>query len=195
MRMSFYALVWWISLAGIGAGEELRVKPKLSAPRDARFEFGGYLGERILANQQNWLLQAPRSNPAMLQMFRDRDRQPRRALVPWAGEFAGKYLTSAVEGYRLTRDKELRAYLEKFVRDLIAVQDADDYLGPHPKSERLTGKGHDGGALWDLWGHYHCMLGLLLWSQETGDKAALDSACKAADLICRRFLDTNERAS
>ena len=42
---------------------------------------------------QQWLLVAPDANPAMLEMFRDRDRQPRRAMQPWAGEFAGKYLT------------------------------------------------------------------------------------------------------
>ena len=33
----------------------------------------------------------------MLEIFRDRDRQPLRDMVPWAGEFAGKYLTSAVQ--------------------------------------------------------------------------------------------------
>jgi hypothetical protein len=54
------------------------------------------MGERIEANVRHWLLPAPAANPAMLQMFRDRDRAPRRDLVPWAGEFAGKYLIAAV---------------------------------------------------------------------------------------------------
>jgi len=172
----------------------LAAKPFMNVPHGARFHFGGFIGKRITANQERWLLQAPLSNPAMLQMFRDRDRKPRRALVPWAGEFPGKYLISAVQGYRLTRDKRLYCFLEKFVRDLIAVQDADGYLGPHPQTERLTGKTHDGKSpLWDLWGHYHCMLGLLLWWRETGDKEALLAVCKAADLICNRFLDTGKR--
>ena len=172
----------------------LKAKPLLRPDLSGRFEWSGWVGERIKANQENWLLQAPVANPAMLQMFRDRDRQPRRALVPWAGEFAGKYLISAVQGYRLTRDKRLRSLLEGFVRDLIAVQDADGYLGPHPQSQRLTGKTHDGNhALWDLWGHYHCMLGLLMWWQETGNAAALSAACKSADLMCQRFFDTGIR--
>lgn len=170
------------------------VKPSMSLPHGARFHFGAFVGRRIMANQERWLLQAPRSNPAMLQVFRDRDRQPRRALVPWAGEFPGKYLTSAVQGYRLTRDERLHAFIDTFVRDLIATQDADGYLGPHPSGERLIGSTYDGKrALWDLWGHYHCMFGLLLWWQETGERAALAAACSAADSICRRFLDTDER--
>lgn len=168
--------------------------PVCEPPREARFRLEGWIDERLQANLNQWLLTAPIANPAMLQMFRDRDRQPRRALVPWAGEFAGKYLISAVQGYRLNRDRRLRDLLQWFVKELLSVQDMDGYLGPHPRSERLTGKTHDGQSpLWDLWGHYHCMLGLLLWWRETGDTAALQSACKAADYICRRFLDTGAR--
>ncbi len=171
------------------------MRPLLEVPQGVRFRLGGLVGERVIANQENWLLQAPIANPAMLQMFRDRDRTPRRALMPWSGEFPGKYLTSAVGGYRLTRDRRLRRFLAEFVRDLISVQDADGYLGPHPRSERLTGKQHDGKwPLWDLWGHYHCILGLLHWWQETGDRSALEAACKAADLLCRHFLNTGVRA-
>lgn len=74
------------------------------------------------------------------------------------------------------------------------MQDTDGYLDPHPKSERLTGKTHDGQSpLWDLWGHYHCMLGLLYWWQETQDDSALQTAARAADLICQRFLNTGTR--
>lgn len=174
--------------------ERAKVKPALEAPRNTKFSINGVMGERIRANQESWLLQAPTANPAMLQMFRDRDRLPRRKLLPWSGEFAGKYLLSAVQGYRLTRDERLRNYLEGFVADLVAVQDADGYLGTHPLSERLTGKTYDGHALWDLWGHYHCMQGLLLWYQETGDEAALNTVCRAADLICSVFLNTGRRA-
>lgn len=143
--------------------------PICEVPRQARFRLEGWIGERLQANSNQWLLTAPIANPAMLQMFRDRDRQPRRALVPWAGEFAGKYLLSAVQGYRLSRDRRLRDLLRWFVKELTSVQDADGYLGPHPKSERLTGKTHNGQSpLWDLRGHYHCMLGLWSWWMETG---------------------------
>jgi len=171
--------------------------PAFDRARDAQFDFRGFIGERIRANQENWLLVAPDANPAMLQMFRDRDRQPVRDLVPWAGEFAGKYLIAAVQGYRLTRDTRLREYVGRFVQELINTQAEDGYLGVFPCPYRLTGKTikPDGeeGPTWDAWNHYHVMLGLLLWHEETGDEAAFEACQKAADLFCRTSLDTGMR--
>lgn len=166
------------------------VQPVLERPARAEFAFGALLGDRIRANNQNWLLTAPSANPAMLQMFRDRDREPRRDLVPWAGEFAGKYLLSAVQALRLTKDSKLKAHLKPFVADLIATQDADGYLGPFPKAEGMMGPGR-----WDLWGQYHVMLGLYLWYKETGDKAAFAACLRCADLFCFTFLEGGKRVA
>lgn len=180
----------FLGLAGAGEAADSRIvsAPVLEAARGAEYDFGGFVGDRLRANVRNWLLTAPAANPAMLQMFRDRDRAPARDLVPWAGEFAGKYLISGVEGLRLTNDGELRAHLGRFVGDLVATQGPDGYLGPFGKDRRMTGKG-----LWDLWGQYHCMLGLLLWHRQTGDPAALAACRAAADLFCRTFLDEGQR--
>jgi DUF1680 family protein len=165
-----------------------KIEPALQAPRAAEMKFGGFIGDRIDANVREWLLTAPSTNPAMLQMFRDRDRTPQRDLVPWAGEFAGKYLISAVQSLRITRDATLRKTLAGFVKDLIATQAPSGYLGPFPTAEAMTGKGR-----WDLWGQYHVMYGLLLWYRDTGDMAALAAARRCADLFCRTFLDGHRR--
>src|SRR5688572_15249614 len=74
----------------------------------AKFNLSGWIGNYLKAVSEQWLKVAPFSNPAMLEMFRDRDREPKRELKPWSGEFAGKYLTSAVQVYRLTGDMSLR---------------------------------------------------------------------------------------
>ena len=74
----------------MAAGDKRAVKPKLETPPQAEFAFQGVVSERMAANVRHWLLPAPDANPAMLQIFRDRDRLPSRDLVPWAGEFAGK---------------------------------------------------------------------------------------------------------
>ena len=179
------------------SSSEARRPGRLDRVRDLRCTLRGPLGEYLRNTSDLWLKVAPRSNPAMLEMFRDRDRLPLRDLPPWSGEFAGKYLTSAVQVYRLTRDPELRAVLDELVTELIACQDADGYLGPWPRGSRLTGKAPNvfgkHGATWDAWGHYHVMLGLLLWHEETGDVKALRCVKRIADLLCRLFLDEKRR--
>ncbi|MEO6184073.1 MAG: beta-L-arabinofuranosidase domain-containing protein [Verrucomicrobiota bacterium] len=152
----------------------------------AQFEFTGPIGERIHANLDHWLLRAPQANPGMLEMFRVRDRKPEPQLVPWAGEFVGKYLISAVQALRMSDDLRLRAQVSNVVAELIATQADDGYLGPFAKNVRLLKN-------WDLWGHYHAIQALLLWHEQTGDPAALAAARKAGDLVCNTFLDTGKR--
>jgi len=154
---------------------------------NGRWRFEGEIGRRVDRNIENWILRAPAANPGMLDMFRRRDRhQPYAEHTPWAGEFAGKYLISAVQACRMSSDKKLHRHVAAFVKDLIATQDTDGYLGPWPKARRLMGD-------CDLWGHYHCMLGLLMWSDDAHDTAALQSVLRAADLICRTYVDSGRR--
>ncbi|WP_435020452.1 beta-L-arabinofuranosidase domain-containing protein [Tundrisphaera sp. TA3] len=167
----------------------------LAAPPDeprARFSLAGPLSETTRNVTRRWLLEAPAANPALLGMFRDRDRPPARDLLPWSGEFAGKYLTGSVEILNLTDDPALEDHLRRFVADFVACQDADGYLGPFPRDHRLTGTGPNiagkPGGTWDAWGHYHALLGLLAYSERTGDPAALAAATKIGNLFCDRFL-------
>jgi len=151
-----------------------------------RFKFSGPVGERVEANLENWLMQAPQSNPGLIEMFRMRDRQPAPQLVPWAGEFVGKYLISAVQALRMTEDARLTMRVSNVVAGFIATQAEDGYLGPFPKDARLLKN-------WDLWGHYHALYALVLWHKHTGDPAALAAARRAADLVCRTYLDNSRR--
>ncbi|MCL5096037.1 MAG: glycoside hydrolase family 127 protein, partial [Candidatus Omnitrophica bacterium] len=153
---------------------------------EAHFQFEGVLGERIRANIDHWLLIAPEANPGMLEMFRMRDRQPAPNLVPWAGEFVGKYLISAIQTLRLSQRPELSSTVRHTIKELIAAQDEVGYLGPFPRANRLLGN-------WDLWGHYHCMMALLMWHEMNGDDASLTSARRIADLVCATFLETPRR--
>ena len=169
----------------------------MPAPRRDRlpqitFALDGPLAQYAHGVTAQWLLTAPEANPAMLEMFRDRDRLPYRDLVPWAGEFAGKYLTGAVQVLRLTGDPVLHAYLRAFVDELIALQAEDGYLGPWPQFARLTNKVPYSEThildTWDSWGHYHATLGLLLWHETTGDARALACAVRIGDLLCAKYL-------
>ncbi|MCX6913899.1 MAG: glycoside hydrolase family 127 protein, partial [Verrucomicrobia bacterium] len=151
-----------------------------------RFRFAGPVGERVEANIDNWLLRAPQANPGILEMFQMRDRQPVPQLVPWAGEFVGKYLISAVQALRMSDDPRLFVQVSNVVTAFIATQAENGYLGPFPKDARLLKN-------WDLWGHYHALYALALWHERTGDPAALAAARKAGDLVCLTYLDTSRR--
>jgi len=174
--------------------EVMTKHPKFIRAQDVTYEFDGFLNEYLEAISENWLKVAPERNPAMLEMFADREKKPTRNLLAWSGEFAGKYLTAAVQVLRLTKDRELRDYLENFVNELVKLQAEDGYLGPWPQGYQLTGKGPnvfgaEVGGTWDAWGHYHIMLGLLLWFEETGDERTLNAASRMGDLMCDKFLE------
>lgn len=170
------------------------MKPQCDPVSGVNFHLTGEIGRRLSAVTDQWILPAPFANPAILEMFRDRDRKPARNVMPWAGEFAGKYLTHAVQVYRLTRDEKLINQLRWFVAELVSLQAEDGYLGPWSKDFRLTGRAFVGsGNTWDAWGHYHIMLGLLLWYRETKDQPALTCARRIADLLCKKFLNTGLR--
>jgi len=192
--LGILAVPGWGAARGVDGGRldvkpvAYRVSPALASLAHVDFDLRGPIAERLSGNVANWLLAAPGANPAMLQMFRDRDRRPYRDLLPWSGEFAGKYLISAVQALRLNDDPRLREHLTAFVGELISTQREDGYLGPFPAAEGMMGPGR-----WDLWGQYHVMLGLFDWYKETGDKAALAAARRCADLFCRTFLDGGKR--
>ncbi len=152
----------------------------------AQFSLSGPIGDRVARNVDEWLLRAPSANPGMLEMFRVRDRSPAPQLVPWAGEFVGKYLLSAIQGLRMSDDARLRGEVERVIKELIATQAEDGYLGPFPKKDRLRGN-------WDLWGHYHVIEALLMWHEQTGDAESRAAARRAGDLVCNTFLNTNLR--
>lgn len=184
----------------IGSGAvAARAKPVFDCPNGACFTFGGIVADRIKANLDNWLLVAPKANPAMLEMFYERDREVGRERLSYEGEFAGKYLISAVQALHLTNDARLRKMLKGFVAELIASQAEDGYLGAFPRAERLTGFNRwklpcpgeaprPADRLADLWGIYHVMLGLYLFHHATGDAEALAACRRSADLFCRTFL-------
>ncbi len=156
--------------------------------RKTSMRIGGFVGNYLSGITEQWLLVAPKANPGMLEMFRDRDASPLRQMVPWAGEFAGKYLTGAVQVLRVTNEPTLKAWLKEFVHILVGLQDPDGYLGPWTKECRLTNMNSAEHNTWDTWGHYHIMLGLMLWHEETRDKEALACTARIADLLCRKYL-------
>src|SRR5947209_5238979 len=142
--------VLWLAAAPAVAGrppaEDAPVAPRCDRASEATYKLSGPFASYLKNVSENWLKAAPAANPGMLEMLRDRDRRPPRALEPWAGEFAGKYLTGAVQVLRLTGDRALRDHLAAFVAEWVALQADDGYLGPWPRDSRLTGHAPNVGA-------------------------------------------------
>lgn len=160
-----------------------KTDPVFESPVKVKFDFHGFVGDRLHANLNEWELRAPLANPAMIQMFRDRDRKPDRKLLPWSGEFIGKYLCASILSYRILRDPRQKAMIDRLVDALIGTQGPDGYLGPFSRTDRLTGKN------WDVWGHYWVIRALVTYYQGFGSTRALESAERAADLLVKTFLN------
>lgn len=149
-----------------------------------RWECGGFWKERLDALKNQWMLPAPFANPQMLEVFSDRDQQPYRKLWPWQGEFAGKYLTSLVWLCQLTDDRELEEHAAWFVKELLARQSADGYIGCFPPGYELTNRAPNvGGPTWDAWSHYHIMYSFIQYHEFSGSREALAAAERIADLM------------
>ena len=148
----------------------------------------GKLAEKIT---DNWLMGIRESNPAIIDMFRDRDLLPYRDMLPWSGEFAGKYITGAAFVYKLTGRQDLYGYVTDFIDELLTYQDGDGYIGCFAKQCHLSGAFSQSpektGETWDAWAHYHIMYGLVMWYEITGRRQYLAAAEKAAGLFIRKF--------
>lgn len=169
-RIFALALAMFLAAAGVGKGETGVISMNLSGPMGRRFD----------ANVQQWLLAAPYVNPGMLEQYFQRNDPRTEDLVPWYGEFSGKYLTSAALSYRMKPSEALRKAAEYVVHQLALAQAPDGYLGVWPDDQKLQGKNASGSKTWDAWSHYHNMLGLYLWYRATGSREAWNVCLKAA---------------
>ena len=153
--------------------------------------YTGLLSEKII---DNFLIGLNESNPALLYMFRDRDVKPYRSLLPWSGEFAGKYITGMAYMYKLTSNEKLYSYAIDFIEKLLKYQDSDGYLGCFNKEGRMAGAyvnnievGPGEHRNWDAWAHYHIMYGLILWYDLTANEKYMAAIKKMAEFIMSVF--------
>ncbi|MCW3107880.1 MAG: hypBA1 2, partial [Segetibacter sp.] len=134
----------------------------------------GLLGFRMNVNLEKRLLQI--DSAILLSGFRKRPGSQ-----TWIGEHVGKFLFSAANTYKYSNDSHIKQLMDAMAKEYIACQLPDGYLGTYlPK---------DYWSDWDVWAHKYAIIGLLNYYSVTGDKPALETAKKAADLICRTFGD------
>lgn len=132
----------------------------------------GLLGDRMRVNLEGRLLNVDEKE--ILDCFRHRPGKQ-----AWAGEHAGKFLDAAAKAWLYTKDERLKTLMDRVASELIATQLPDGYLGTYTDDKRWTS--------WDVWVHKYDLLGLISYSQATGNAAALDTAKRIGDLLCRTF--------
>ncbi|WP_295791338.1 beta-L-arabinofuranosidase domain-containing protein [Mucilaginibacter sp.] len=137
-------------------------------------DIGGLLGYRMNVNLEKRLLQI--DSATLLSGFRKRPGSQ-----TWIGEHVGKFLFSASKTYAYTHDARIKHLMDDMVRKYIVCQMPDGYLGTYLLKDRWTE--------WDVWAHKYAIIGLLNYYSVTGYKPALQTAERAADLICRTFGD------
>ena len=81
------------------------------------------------------------------------------------------------------------------MRELIATQLEDGYLGTYTPQERFIDYGDKGYEpaenlpLWDVWAHKYNLLGLLNYYRRTGYEPALQASRRIGDLLCKTYGD------
>lgn len=91
----------------------------------------------------------------------------------WGSEFWGKWVQGAIASYQYAKDPQLLEMIKKSEELMMGYQLKDGYLGNYDKEHQLTG--------WDVWGRKYCTLGLLKWYDLSGDRKALQAACRLID--------------
>ncbi len=95
----------------------------------------------------------------------------------WRCEYWGKWFTSAVLGCAYEPTPAHRAVIDRAVKELLATQTPDGYIGTYKDEEHL--------GIWDVWGRKYTLLGLIADYDLTGNKEALDAACRVADHLLK----------
>jgi DUF1680 family protein len=152
-------------------------------------EIDGVLGDRMSVNLQARLLAAVDLD-VLLKGYRQRPGQQ-----SWAGEHIGKFIDAATNVWAYSGDAQLKTKLDTAVRELIATQLPDGYLGTYVESDRFKDFGEQGYEpgedlpLWDVWAHKYNLLGLLNYYRRTGYEPALAASRRVGDLLCTTFGD------
>lgn len=108
----------------------------------------------------------------LLKPFRERTEQDGSG---WRCEYWGKWFASAALGYAYRPTPEHLAKLDAAAGGLIGTQTPDGYIGTYDAAHHL--------GIWDVWGRKYVLLGLIADYDLTGNKAALEAACREMDCL------------
>lgn len=156
-----------------------------------RVELGGLLGQALQANRRGRLSHfiVDENSPAIAVFAAEHSRHNLEG--DWYGEHAGKWLVAAARAAQRAQDADLMQRVRRVADHLVALQQADGYLGTYALARRFmvrqppkpgTWDGAPALRTWDIWTHSYLILGLLEVHRQLGHPLALAAACKIGDL-------------
>ena len=124
----------------------------------------------------------------MLEPFQNRGQEwvieplrNKKGELPWAGEYAGKWLDAASLSAADSHGEQLGMYARTFAEALIATQEIDGYLGIEVPSKRGE------ASEWDTWNIKYAMTGLLTHYKAHQDKTSLHAAVRCGEWLIHQF--------
>ena len=131
-------------------------------------QLGGWLGDKLELSLSNRVM--AQDIDRIIKPYQNRTEENGGH---WRCEYWGKWFTSGALGFAYEPTPEHRAVLERGVKELLATQTPDGYIGTYKTNKHL--------GIWDVWGRKYTLLGLIADYDLTGDKAALTAARRVAD--------------
>lgn len=126
----------------------------------------GYLGQRIDACIE-YRVKA-QDVDHLVEPFRHKEETSH-----WQSEFWGKWIQGAIASYRYDKDPELYKIIKNGAELLMETQLPNGYIGNYSEEAQLN--------QWDIWGRKYTALGLIAYYDLSGDRKALDAACRVID--------------
>ena len=91
----------------------------------------------------------------------------------WATEFWGKWVQGAIASWQYNHDPQLYQKIQRSAEQMVSYQTPRGFMGDYAPEKETTN--------WDVWGRKYTLLGLIKWYRISGDKSALNAACRLLD--------------
>lgn len=172
MKHILHVCAGWVvvmsSTMALAGGASDKFTP--AAPGTVRLE--GWLGDKMQLSLDNRVM--AQDLERIIKPFQDRTEENGGH---WRCEYWGKWFTSATLGCAYEPTPVHRAVIDRGVKELLATQTPDGYIGTYKPDQHL--------GIWDVWGRKYTLLGLITDYDLTGNKDALDAARRVADHLLR----------
>jgi len=162
------------------------VKPDvMQCPQPDKVRMKGFVGKRFegsrlnrLRNQEEYHLLWPFKEHCPIG-YGYHQPHPEITLGDWQGEFIGTWVSAASLTAWNASDEKLRKKIDEIVKEWLATQEEDGYLGTYDEKDRWKS--------WDVWIQANDLIGLLTYYRYTGKKEILKAAIRVADRVLKDF--------